>query len=203
MSKKSRRRNRRLALLGALGAGLMLAGRGKRDASIANNEAKEAGFDVKKTIMDNMPKNIDKKITNVYPDPIMKGGKGVKQGFKTTSANVQRGLIDPPGLLSQGIIKFDKPMDLSIKPKFEGSAEFQRKVLRAKKDAKRNDMLRAIRSGAPVQQVDPIQQFDQSQDFGFGVMAKDGGRIVKGEKVAKLKKKKPIQIRGFGRARRG
>ena len=72
-----------------------------------------------------------------------------------------------------------------------------------KKDAKRNDMLRAIRSGAPVQQVDPIQQFDQSQDFGFGVMAKDGGRIVKGEKVAKLKKKKPIQIRGFGRARRG
>ena len=35
------------------------------------------------------------------------------------------------------------------------------------------------------------------------LMAKDGGRIVKGEKVAKLKKKKPIQIRGFGKARRG
>ena len=35
------------------------------------------------------------------------------------------------------------------------------------------------------------------------LMAKDGGSIVKGEKVAKLKKKKPIQIRGFGKARRG
>ena len=193
MSKKSRRRNRRLALLGALGAGLMLAGRGRGDASVSTPT----------TIQDSMPRNIGKKITDVYPDAIMRGGKGVKQGFKTTSANVQRGLVDPPGLLSQGNIKFDKPMDLSIKPKFEGSAEFQRKVLRAKKDAKRNDMLRAIRSGAPVQQVDPIQQFDQSQDFGFGVMAKDGGRIVKGEKVAKLKKKKSIQIRGFGKARRG
>ena len=33
---------------------------------------------------------------------------------------------------------------------------------------------------------------------------KDGGKVVKtGEKVAKLKKKKPIQIRGFGKARRG
>jgi len=35
------------------------------------------------------------------------------------------------------------------------------------------------------------------------ISAKNGGRIVKGEKVAKLKKKKGIQVRGFGKARRG
>ena len=50
MSKKSRRRNRRLALLGALGAGLMLAGRGRNNA-----------VSTPTTIQDNMPKGIDKK----------------------------------------------------------------------------------------------------------------------------------------------
>ena len=59
-------------------------------------------------------------------------------------------------------------------------------------------MLRAIRSGAPVQAVDPIMEFDQEQDFGFGVMAKKGGRIVKGKKTAV--RKVGIAKRGFGRA---
>ena len=203
MRKKSRRRNRRLlTALAALGGAAMLAGRGKRDASIAANEAKEAGFDVKKTIMDNMPKNIDKKITDVYQDPIMTGGKGVKQGFRTTSANVQRGKVAPPGLFSMGKVKFEKPVITVPKPKFKGSAQVMRERATAKADAKRNDMLRAIRGDVPVQQVDPIMEFDQSQDFGFGVQAKDGGRIVKGEKKAVRKKIKRIQIRGFGKARR-
>ena len=61
MSKKSRRRNRKiLGALGALGA-LALMGRRRRDASIETNEAKEAGFDIpvkSKTIMDNMPKTV-------------------------------------------------------------------------------------------------------------------------------------------------
>ena len=87
MSKKSRRRNRRIAaLLGGLGA-VALARKRNRDASIATNEAKEAGFDIpvkSKTIMDNMPK----KKKTVYEDAIMRGGKGVKKGFKSTSANV-------------------------------------------------------------------------------------------------------------------
>mgnify|MGYP003138661302 CR=1 FL=1 len=105
MSKKSRRRNRKiLGALGALGA-LALAGRRRRNASIEANEAKESGFDIpvkSKTIMDNMPK----KKKSVYQDPIMTGGKGVKQGFKTTSANVQRGKVDAPGFLG---FKFDSP----------------------------------------------------------------------------------------------
>ena len=46
MSKKSRRRNKKiLGALGALGA-LALMGRRRRDASIETNEAKEAGFDI-------------------------------------------------------------------------------------------------------------------------------------------------------------
>ena len=191
MSKKSRRRNRRLALLGALGAGLMLAGRGKPNMDIPDRG------------MGELPKGIDKKITDVYPDAIMRGGKGVKQGFRTTSANVQKGNIEPPGLFNQGVVKFDKPISIIPKKKFKGSAQIMKERATAAADAKRNDMLRAIRGDVPVQPVDPIMDFDRSQDFGFGAQAKDGGRIVKGEKVAKLKKKKPIQIRGFGKARRG
>jgi|TARA_R110002012_G_scaffold1817_3_gene8787 hypothetical protein len=73
MSKKSRRRNKKiLATLAALGGAAMLANR-RRDNSIAANEAKEAGFgtekDFKETIV-TTPK--------VYQDSIMRGGKGVK-----------------------------------------------------------------------------------------------------------------------------
>ena len=74
MSKKSRRRNKKiLAVLGALGGAALMA-RNKRNASIEANEAKESGFDIppvtstpkkkpvistpvstKTTIMDSMP----------------------------------------------------------------------------------------------------------------------------------------------------
>ena len=205
MSKKSRRRNRKiLGALGALGLGLALANRGKgtemSNISVDSGRGGDSASAKARADANKIAAEVPKK---VYEDAIMRGGKGVKQGFKTTSANVQRGNIEPPGLFSQGKIKFEEPISIIPKKKFKGSAEVQREVLRAKKDAKRNDMLRAIRGDVPVQPVDPIMDFDRSQDFGFGVQAKDGGRIVKGEKVAKLKKKKPIQIRGFGKARRG
>ena len=60
MSKKSRRRNRRLALLGALGAGLMLAGRGR--GTVAANVDSGRGSGLRPTV-DNMPKGIDKVIS--------------------------------------------------------------------------------------------------------------------------------------------
>ena len=192
MSKKSRRRNRRLlTALAALGGAAMLAGRGKKP-----------NMDIPDRNRGMMPTGIDKKISDVYPDAIMRGGKGVKQGFKTTSANVQKGLIDPPGLFNQGVVKFDKPVSIIPKKKFKGSAQIMRERATAKADAKRNDMLRAIRGDVPVQAADPIMDFDRSQDFGFGVMAKDGGRIVKGEKKAVRKKINRIQIKGFGKARK-
>ena len=49
--------------------------------------------------------------------------------------------------------------------------------------------------------LDPMEQF--VMDNPLDVSAKDGGRIVKGEKKAvRVKKKKGIQVRGFGKARR-
>ena len=72
MSKKSRRRNKRLLALAGLAGAVALSSKRKRDASIADNEAKESGFDIpavtstpkkkpstpvstKTTIMDSMP----------------------------------------------------------------------------------------------------------------------------------------------------
>jgi hypothetical protein len=199
MSKKSRRRKKILGALGALGLGLALANRGKgtemSNISVDSGRGGDSASAKARADANKIAAEVPKK---VYEDAIMRGGKGVKQGFKTTSANVQRGNIEPPGLFSQGKIKFEEPISIIPKKKFKSSAEVQREVLRAKKDAKRNDMLRAIRSGAPVQAADPIMEFDQSQDFGFGVMAKKGGRIVKGKKTAV--RKVGIAKRGFGRA---
>ena len=200
MSKKSRKRNKRiLGALGALGLGLALANRGKGTemSNISVDSGRGSGL---------RPTVDDKVVTGTrFPGenkrvvvPPKKPKFNAKDLTKMNSANVQRGTVPPPGIFSMGKVRFKKPMDLSIKPKFKGSAEVQREVLRAIKDAKRNDMLRAIRSGAPVQAVDPIMEFDQEQDFGFGVMAKKGGRIVKGKKTAV--RKVGIAKRGFGRA---
>ena len=209
MSKKSRRRNRRLlTALAALGGAAMLAGRGRgttaanvdsgRDGDSASAKARRAANTISAVTGTRFPGENKRVVV-----PPKKPKFNAKDLTKMNSANVQRGTVPPPGIFSMGKVRFKKPMDLSIKPKYEGSAEFQRKVLRAKADADRNDMLRAIRSGAPVRQADPISEFDQTQDFGFGVMAKDGGKIVKGEKKAvRPKKKTRIQIQGFGKARR-
>ena len=79
-------------------------------------------------------------------------------------------------------------------------ANYARKMRNIASDRNRNDMLRAIRSTQDIATTpDSILQGVPEA----ALMAKDGGRIVKGEKVAKLKKKKGIQIRGFGKARRG
>ena len=83
MSKKSRRRNKKiLATIAALGGAAMLANR-RRDNSIAANEAKEAGFgtekDFKETIVAEpiVAEPIVAK-PKVYQDDIMRGGKGTK-----------------------------------------------------------------------------------------------------------------------------
>ena len=101
MSKKSRRRNRKiLGALGALGA-LALMGRRKGTAAADVDSGRGSGL---RPTVDDIPKKKTKK--TVYQDPIMTGGKGVKQGFKTTSANVQKGKVDAPGFLG---FKFDSP----------------------------------------------------------------------------------------------
>ena len=197
MSKKSRKRNKRiLGALGALGLGLALANRGKGTemSNISVDSGRGSGL---------RPTVDDKVVTGTrFPGenkrvvvPPKKPKFNAKDLTKMNSANVQRGTVPPPGIFSMGKVKFKKPMDLSIKPKFKGSAEVQREVLRAKKDAKRNDMLRAIRSTQDIattpdsilQGMDPLM-----------LSAKKGGRIVKGKKTAV--RKVGIAKRGFGRA---
>tara|TARA_R100000654_G_scaffold2483_1_gene9220 strand:- start:200 stop:769 length:570 start_codon:yes stop_codon:yes gene_type:complete len=189
MSKKSRRRNRRLALLGALGAGLMLAGRGKGTAAADVNSGRGGdsssakarkianAVTTGKTIQDNMPKGIDKKIEDVV----------VPKNITNPNLNLGRMTGQGPdsGLAGQEI-----------------RANYARKMRNIASDRNRNDMLRAIRSTQDIATTpDSILQGVPLEDS--MISAKKGGRIVKGEKVAKLKKKKGIQIRGFGKARRG
>ena len=115
---------------------------------------------------DNMPKGIDKVISNV------------------TNPNLSRMTGSGPskGEIGQSI-----------------RANYARKMRNIASDRNRNDMLRAIRSNVDMATTpDSILQGVPEA----ALMAKDGGRIVKGEKVAKLKKKKSIQIRGFGKARK-
>ena len=81
-------------------------------------------------------------------------------------------------------------------------ANYAKRMRNLDLDIRRNNMLRAIRGTMPTPRVlDPMEQF--VMDNPLDVSAKDGGRIVKGEKKAvRVKKKKGIQVRGFGKARR-
>ena len=81
-------------------------------------------------------------------------------------------------------------------------ANYAKRMRNLDLDTRRNNMLRAIRGTIPTPRVlDPMEQF--VMDNPLDVSAKDGGRIVKGEKKAvRVKKKKGIQVRGFGKARR-
>jgi len=192
MSKKSRRRNRRiLGALGALGLGLALANRGKGTEMSNISVESGRGSGLRPTV-DDMPK----KKKTVYQDPIMTGGKGVKQGFKTTSANVQKNLIDPPGLLSQGNIKFEKPISIIPKKKFKSSAEVQRERLFNKAaNAQRAQTFDQEGFKSPMEIFQDSMLGDTS--IGGGISAKKGGRIVKGKKTAV---RTGAAKRGFGRA---
>ncbi len=176
MAKKRIRKflKKALPLLAIAGMGKAFLANRNRNAMINSADANDGFVDTVstgKTIQDNMPKNIDKVITNV------------------TNPNLSRmeGSGPNSGLAGQEI-----------------RANYAKKMRNIAADRNRNDMLRALRSneayrGNMMTSPDSILQGVPEA----ALMAKDGGRIVKGEKVAKLKKKKPIQIRGFGKARRG
>tara|TARA_Y100001937_G_C6887936_1_gene227677 strand:+ start:35 stop:364 length:330 start_codon:yes stop_codon:yes gene_type:complete len=72
------------------------------------------------------------------------------------------------------------------------------KSLFTSNNAMRNSMLQ----NSPVTQQE-LMDFGKDQGPGFELMAKDGGKIVKGERTAVRTKKKKvgIQIKGFGKAR--
>ena len=144
MSKKSRRRNKKiLAVLGALGGAALMA-RNKRNASIEANEAKESGFDIpavtstpkkkpstpvttKTTIMDSMParpkknplsKRIKKNTNEVYT--IKGGNTGVgntKSVFKGDDGYLRSGVDATPMTGGRfGTYKAAKEMERGMLP---------------------------------------------------------------------------------------
>ena len=197
MSKKSRRRNRKiLGALAALGGAAMLANR-RRNASIADNEAKESGFDIplvkpdvktKKTIMDNKPK------VNKFPrlkvdsiGTVFKDGKNTGVGNERTKfINRDPNLGEGPGIYKGG----KKVSDLNpnaINVLTDGSIMAKGVVYPNKKAyANRNK----VNKVEPVESVTiPEENFNTSDLDYFNSFAR-GGRV----------KKKPFAKRGFGRA---
>ena len=168
MSKKSRRRNKKLlTALAALGGAAMLSGRGKKDATVSTPT----------TIMDNMPKNIDKVIEDVS--------------------------VSTPTTIQDSQVLGRMRGNVTAGGGFQGQskrANYANRMRNLNADINRNNMLRAIRSNVDIATTpDSILQGVPEA----ALMAKDGGKIVKGEKKAvRPKKKTRIQIRGFGKARK-
>ena len=98
MSKKSRKRNKKiLATLAAIGTGLALANRGK-GTEMSNIEGDSGRGGDSSSAKSRIAANVVNNASSVYPDAIMRGGKGavIPSDLPVTSANVQRGLVEPP-----------------------------------------------------------------------------------------------------------
>ena len=220
MSKKSRRRNKKiLGALGALGALALMGRKRNRDASIETNEAKEAGFDIPAvksktpkrdttvktptTIQDNMPR-VGMKMGDIQPKNekskrVMKDGRvftiqGVKEGIepevKTGSAFVNKDYIYQDG----------KPYTKGRYGTFKAKQEMDRGMLPPQLRAPDRPNLtnvqgktrRAIKNFFNLDGIRSEPSFSGLAEGDFA--AKDGGRITKkGVKRGAAK-------RGFGRA---
>ena len=167
MSKKSRRRNRRLlTALAALGGAAMLAGRGKKP-----------NMDIPDRNRGMMPTGIDKVIEDVS--------------------------VSTPKTIQDSQVLGRMRGNVTAGGGFQGQskrANYANRMRNLNADINRNNMLRAIRSNVDIATTpDSILQGVPEA----ALMAKDGGKIVKGEKKAvRPKKKTRIQIRGFGKARK-
>ena len=182
MSKKSRKRNRRiLGALAALGTGLALANRGKGTemSNVSVDSGRGSGLrptvdDVefkesivstptrtKTTVIDSMPKRpkFNQKSKRVTPDGKTYTIEGVKQGIVPKVQN-------------------PKTKFVSGKNIFIDSKPFTKETLRAQKEMERGMLPPQLR--VPVQRTpDILQGVPES-----ALMAKKGGRIVKGKKTA-------------------
>ena len=104
MSKKSRRRNKKLlALAGIIGLGTAMANK-KRNASNSVVEANDNAFDIPAVVT--TPK---KKPSKVYQDDIMRGGKGVKV---SRIRNPKSTFIESDGSISRGDVSTGKKVGI-------------------------------------------------------------------------------------------
>ena len=203
MSKKSRRRNKRIAaLLGGLGAAMLL-GRGKKP-----------NMDIPDRNRGMMPKGIDKVISDVpvrTPTTIQDSMPrvGMKMGDIRPKNPLSKRVMDDGRVFTikgakEGVApKIGNPKTKFVSGKniFIGGKPFTKATLKAQREMERGMLPPQLRVPEAPRVLDPMEQF--VMDNPLDVSAKDGGRIVKGEKKAvRVKKKKGIQIRGFGKARK-
>ena len=211
MSKKSRRRNKRLltAALTALG-GAMLLGRGRKpNMNIPDRGRGELPKGIDKvisdvpvstptTIQDSMPrvgmKMGDIKPKNVKSKRILSNTNKVftiqdaKEGKAPKVGNIKSAFVGEDGLIRQGVNA--TPMTPGRFGTFRAAQEMKRGML--------PPQLRVPKVRTPVIN-------DAFSPLIDDAMAKDGGKIVKtetGGKAVRPKKIKRIQIKGFGKARR-
>ena len=203
MSKKSRRRNRRLAALAGLLGGAMLLGRGQKPNM--NIPDRNRGM---------MPKGIDKVISDVpvsTPTTIQDSMPrvGMRKGDIRPKNPLSKRVMDDGRVFTikgakEGVApKVGNPRTKFVSGKniFIGGKPFTKETLRAQREMERGMLPPQLRVPKAPRVLDPMEQF--VMDNPLDVSAKDGGRIVKGEKKAvRPKKKTRIQVRGFGKARR-
>ena len=204
MSKKSRRRNRRLLKAAALLGGLALATRGRGNQM----SEKETVSDAQKS---SQLGTLKKKPTKVYQDDIMRGGTGVKasksyprlkvtdrgdvirDGVNTGVGNKKTKFVGGDGKIFQGGVQVGEAGKTSpgISVRDDGSI-MAKGVLYPNRTAymNRGKLPANLTKGMGMDRVEgvniPDENFKTSE---FDYFAK-GGRV----------KKKPFAKRGFGRA---
>ena len=197
MSKKSRRRNKKiLGALGALGA-LALAARGRRNASIADNEAKESGLDIKIPEPKKVKSTTAKAVTGTkYPGenkpriyPKLKVSEkgyvtknGVGQGYTGTGK-----FVTDDGIFVKGK-KVSETAPKGILVRKDGTIKAGGKeYLNKQQYASRNEKPAMLSDSMFYEGTPQVSDFDQ---LVYDTVYAKGGRV----------KKKPFAKRGFGRA---
>ena len=225
MSKKSRRRNRRLlTALAALGGAAMLAGRGKKpnmDIPDRNRGMMPTGIDkvisdvpvsTPTTIQDSMPR-VGMKMGDIRPKnvkskrvtdkgevfTIQDAKKGIAPKVKTGSAFVNKDYIYQDGMPFTkgrfGTFKAKKEMERGMLPP-QLRVPGQKNLTNVQSRT-RNFFKNLLTPDTSARSMSGLAVNDAA--------AKDGGKIVKtetGGKAVRPKKIKRIQIKGFGKARR-
>ena len=202
MSKKSRKRNKKiLGALGAALAGAMLLGRGKPNMNIPDRGRGELPKGIDKVISD-VPVSTPTTIQDSMPRVGMKMGDIRPKNEKSIRVNNRGETFTIAGAKQGQTRKVGNPKTKFVSGEniFINNKPFTKATLKAQREMERGMLPPQLRVPKAPRVLDPMEQF--VMDNPLDVSAKDGGRIVKGEKKAVRKKINRIQVRGFGKARR-
>ena len=205
--KRIKRFLKRALPIAALAGGAMLLGRGRGTAAANVDSGRGSGL---RPTVDNMPKNIDKIIQDVKTPTTIQDSMprvGMKMGDIRPKNPLSKRVMDDGRVFTikgakEGVApKVGNPKSIfrSGDTLFRGGKPFTKETLKAQREMERGMLPPQLR--APVVRTPVIDD-----SFFSDAMAKDGGKIIKtetGGKAVRVKKKKGIQIRGFGKARRG